>query len=210
MKELFDKAKWKHLFYTMSHPSDGYYWIRHQEKGSVAIALLLVIVFSFAFSINRMAASFVVSDIEPITVNALPELGGVLLLYIILCVANWSVTCLMEGEGRLKDILIAVGYATLPITCGFALATVVSRFLAANEEVFYTLILGVGIAYGVILMMTGIMQVHNYTLGKTLSTLILTLIAVFIIVFLGMLMYDLVNRLVNFFVSVYTELSFRG
>lgn len=34
MRELFDKAKWKHLFYTMTHPTDGYYWVRHQEKGS--------------------------------------------------------------------------------------------------------------------------------------------------------------------------------
>ncbi len=111
----------------------------------------------------------------------------------------------MEGEGRLKDILIAVGYATVPISCGFALATVTSRMLAANEEVFYTLIMGVGIAYGVIMMMIGIMQVHNYTLGKTLGTLVLTLIAMFIIVFLGMMLYDLIS----FFVSLYNELSFR-
>lgn len=209
MKELLNWDKWKHLIYTVTHPSDGYYWIRHQERGSVVIALLLVIVFSFTFSINRMSASFVVNDIEPIRVNALQELGGVLLLYLILCVANWSVTCLMEGEGRLKDILIAIGYATLPISIGFTMATIVSRMLAANEEVFYTLIMGVGIAYGVIMMMIGIMQVHNYTLGKTLGTLVLTLVAMFIIVFLGMMLYDLINRLANFFVSLYNELSFR-
>lgn len=210
MKELLNRSKWKHLFYTLTHPSDGYYWIRHQEKGSLAIALLLVIVFSFTFSINRMSASFVVSDIEPIRVNALSELGGVLLLYVILCVANWSVTCLMEGEGRLKDILIAVGYAMLPMACGFVLATLISRVLAANEEVFYTLVMGIGIAYGLIMMMIGIMQVHNYTLGKTLGTLLLTLIAMFIIFFLGMMVYDLINRLINFFVSLYNELSFRN
>ena len=38
MKSLFSKEKWQQLFYTVSHPSDGFYWIRHGEKGSVAIA----------------------------------------------------------------------------------------------------------------------------------------------------------------------------
>ena len=26
MKELFSKEKWKYVFYTVSHPADGYYW----------------------------------------------------------------------------------------------------------------------------------------------------------------------------------------
>lgn len=32
MKSLFSKEKWQQLFYTVSHPSDGFYWIRHGEK----------------------------------------------------------------------------------------------------------------------------------------------------------------------------------
>ena len=45
MKSLFSKEKWQQLFYTVSHPSDGFYWIRHGEKGSVAIAILMVVLF---------------------------------------------------------------------------------------------------------------------------------------------------------------------
>ena len=45
MKEMFGKEKWKHLFYTVTHPSDGYYWIRHKDKGSIGIAVLLVLIF---------------------------------------------------------------------------------------------------------------------------------------------------------------------
>jgi len=209
MGKYFSKEKIKHLFYTVSHPVDGYYWIRHLDKGSVPIAVLLVILFSFSFSFNRLYASFVVNELDPRTVDSLKELGGVLLMYVLLCVSNWSVTCLMQGEGRLKDIAVALGYATFPLIIFFNLATIVSQFIADGEEAFYYLILVIGITYAVIMMLVGIMQVHNYTLAKTLVTLFLTMIASFIIIFIGLLLADLVNRIYNFFYSLYIEIIFR-
>ncbi len=209
MKKYFGKEKWAHLFYTVTHPSDGYYWIRHQDKGSVPLAILLVIVFGLCFSMNRLLASFVVNDVYVRSVNLLPELAGVVLLYVLLCAGNWSITCLMDGEGRFKDILIAVGYAMLPMIVTYILATIVSQFVADGEQAFYSIILAIGMAYTVIMALTGIMQVHNYTLGKTLLTLLLTLLAVFIIIFLVMLVANFIGQVTDFFKSIYTELIFR-
>lgn len=210
MKELFGKEKWKHLKYTVFHPSDGYYWIRHAERGSVGIAVLLVIIFGLCFSMNRLYASFVVNNINPRAVNSLTELSGVLILYLLLCVGNWSITCLMGGEGRFKDILIAVGYATLPIIVTYILATIVSQFVAENEEAFYSILMGIGIAYGAIMLLIGIMQIHNFTMGKTLGTLLLTLIAVFIIIFLLLLVANFTMQVITFIKSIYTELILRA
>lgn len=210
IKKYFSAEKWKYLWYTLSHPMDGFYWIRRKDKGSVPIAILLVVCFSFCFSLNRYLASFVVNDVNPRSVNSLSELGGVVLLYVLLCVGNWSITCLMNGEGRMKDISIAVGYATLPLILTFVPATIISRAIAADEEAFYYMILAVGIAYAVILLLIGIMQVHNYTLGKTLITLFLTLVAVFIIIFLMLLLLNLISQVYTFFYSIYTELIFRA
>lgn len=209
MKDMFSKERWKYLFYTVSHPSDGFYWIRHQERGSIGIAILLVVLYGVVFSMNRIYASFVVNDIEPRTVNSVAELAGVLILYLVLCVGNWSVTCLMEGEGRFKDILIAVGYSMLPMVVGTVLATIVSQGVAENEEAFYSIIMGLGTAYTVIMMLIGIMQVHNYTLGKTLTTLFLTVVAMFIIIFLALLVFNFITQVYSFFRSIYTELVFR-
>lgn len=209
MGKYFSKAKIKYIFYTVSHPVDGYYWIRHLDKGSVPLAVILVILFSFSFSFNRLYASFVVNELDPRTVDSLTELGGVLMLYLLLCVSNWSVTCLMQGEGRLKDIAIAIGYATVPLIISFNLATIISQFIADGEEAFYYLVLVIGIAYAVIMMLVGIMQVHNYTLGKTLITLFLTMIAAFIMIFIGLLLSDLVMRIYSFFYSLYIEIIFR-
>lgn len=210
MKELLDKEKWAHLKYTLTHPSDGYYWIRHKEKGSVAIAVLLVLLFALSFSMNRIYASFVVNNVNPRSVNAISEMTGVVMMFLMLCIGNWSITCLMDGEGRFKDIIIAVGYACAPLIVTFVLATIVSQGVAENEEAFYTIIMAVGIAYAAIMMLVGIMQVHNYTLGKTLLTLLLTLVAVFIIIFLLLLVLNFIGQVVTFIESIYTELVFRA
>ena len=210
MKKYFSKEKWRYLLYTMNHPMDGFYWIRHRDYGSVPIAILLVILFSLCFSLNRISANFIVNDIEPTTVDSLEELSGILLLYALLCVANWSITCLMNGEGRMKDIAIAIGYGCAPLIPAFLLATAMSHFITEEEAAFYTMILGLGIAYGASLVLIGIMQVHNYTLSKTLQTLLLTFVAVLIIIFVALLLADLIGQVVNFIRSLYIEIIFRA
>ncbi len=209
MGKYFSKEKWSYMFYTITHPMDGYYWIRHRDYGSVPLAILMVILFSLSFTANRLLASFVVNDLDPRGVDVLFELMGVLSFYLLLCVSNWSITCLMNGEGRLKDIAIAVGYGTVPMTAVMVAATIISQFIADDEQAFYGIIIGLGIAYGIIMMLMGIMQVHNYTLGKTLLTLILTFLAALIIVFLLLLLSNLLGLVYNFFHSMYTELIFR-
>ena len=209
MNRMGIKDKWQHFFHTVSHPADGYYWIRHQEKGSLWIAFLMVLLYGIVFSMNRISSSFIVNDIEPRTVTLPAELAGVILLYLILCVGNWSVTCLMDGEGRFKDILIAAGYALFPMMAATAAATAVSHLVAENEEAFYTLLIGLGTAYTVIMLVIGIMQVHNYTFGKTLITLFLTLVAMLIIIFLGLLVINFITQVYSFFRGIYMELIFR-
>lgn len=209
MRDLFSREKWLYLFHTVSHPSDGYYWIRHEGRGSIAIALLLVILYSVVFSLNRIGAGFIVNDIEPRTVNSVAELFGVLVLFFVLCAGNWSVTCLMDGEGRFRDILTVIGYALLPMIVTTVLATLVSRVIAENEEAFYFLIMGAGTAWPLFMMVIGIMQVHNYTFGKTLVTLFLTLAAVLIIIFLALLVIHFTVQVYTFLRSIYTELIFR-
>lgn len=209
MRKAFSKEKWKYLLYTMSHPMDGFYWIRHQERGSVPLAILMVMIFSFCFSGNRLLAAFIVNDIDPRSVDSLYEFIGVMTFYLLICVSNWSITCLLNGEGRLKDIAIAVGYGTVPISVVLIIATIVSYAVADNEQGIYKLFLIVGIIYGLIIMLIGIMQVHNYTLGKTIVTLLLTFIAMFIIIFLLLLLSNLIGLVINFIRSVYTEIIFR-
>ena len=204
------KEKVKYAFYTVSHPADGFYEIRHRERGSVLVAILLTMLFSFSFSINRISACFIVNDVDPRNVDSFNELISVLFLFVLLAIGNWSITCLLDGKGRLKDIMIAIGYSTVPATFCFLLATFVSQFITLDEAAFYYMILGIGIAYTFFMMLIGIMTVHNFTLGKTIVTLFLTLVALLLIIFILLLLVNLVNQVYSFLHSIYQELIFRS
>ncbi len=209
MKDLISKEKWKYVFYCMTHPADGFYEVRHRQRGSVAISIVLVLLFAISYTVNRLSASFIVSDVNPRDVDTISEITGIFVLFFLLSVSNWSVTCLMNGEGRMIDILTVVGYALTPCIICYIPATIFSHFVAENEEAFYTIIMTVAMAYTLILMLIGIMTVHNYTLGKTLLTIVLTFFAMLVIIFVVMMIYSLVGQVITFFESIYTELYFR-
>lgn len=203
------KEKLQYAFYTIGHPADGFYEIRHRGQGSVPLALLFVFLFGLCFSANRQYAWFVVNSVNPMEINSFAEMSAVFVLFFLFCVGNWSITCLMNGEGRLKDIVTVCGYSMLPMILTFVPAIILSRFVVADEEAFYFIIMGFGIAWFLLLVLSGVMTVHNYTLGKTLLTIIFTFVAMLIIVFIAMLLYTLLSQVISFFVSIYNELMLR-
>lgn len=203
------KEKLLYTFYVISHPFDGFYEMRHREKGSVPVALLLVFLFGLSFSINRRYAGFVVNYVNPRSVNSISEIVGILLAVLLFATANWSITCLMEGEGRFKDILTVIGYSMLPMVLTFVPATILSWFIAADEESIYYLLIGISILFFAVLLLIGIMTIHNFGFGKTIATLILSFVALILIIFIILLLFSLVQQVYYFLQSVYTELILR-
>ena len=186
----------QYALYTMVHPGDGFYEIRHRGKGSVPLAFAFVILFSISFSINKRYANFIVNSYNTLETNSLLDLVAILAFFVLFCVSNWSITCLMEGEGRMRDIVTSVGYSTLPLLFALIPMTLFSYAIAADEEAFYYVVL------------VGIMTIHNFTLGKTLITLFLTFVAMIIIIFICVLLVTILQQLFLFFKSIYMELIF--
>lgn len=206
MNKHFSKRKFLYLFYVLSHPVDGFYEIRHRAEGSVLISLICVVLFSLSYSLNRLYASFVVNDVDPRNVDSLSELQAIFLLVFLFAVANWSITCLMGGEGRFKDIITVIGYSLVPLILTYIPATIISQIVAAKEEGFYTLLITVGTAWTVMLLVVGIMTIHNYTFGKTFWTVVLTFVAILIILFVLLMLVSLINGVYGFGYSIYSEL----
>ena len=195
--------------YTICHPVDGFYDMKYENKGKMSIIYVNLILFWISFSFNKQYTGFVINETNPMNANTFFDLFSILAIFLLWCVANWSITTLMNGEGKFKDIAMATAYALTPMILVFVPATLFSRLLVQDEAAFYHMLMGGSIALFVILLFFGILTIHNYTVAKTIITLILTFISICLILFLMLLMGSLLQQVATFVRSIWTEIIFR-
>ncbi|MDZ4938593.1 YIP1 family protein, partial [Clostridium perfringens] len=123
--------------------------------------------------------------------------------FLVWCVANWSLTTLMDGEGTFKEIVIASGYAMLPLLLASTLQLAFGWMITLQELSFYSLFGTIGVLWFAGLLFVATLTVHQYTPLKTVVTMVLTVVVIAIIVFLALLVFSLIQQLVVFILTVY-------
>jgi hypothetical protein len=193
----------------MVSPFAGFYAMKFEGRGTLKLALFNFLLVCLSYAFSNQYSSVLVNDTHPLAVNSLTDIIFIVATLILFCVANWSVTSLTDGEGRFKDILMAVCYAMTPLVLTIIPATIISNFLAADETGLFYLLMSVGVFYFILLVFAGLITVHNYGAIKALLTVLLTFVAILVIVFLLTLLFTLWQQLYGFVYSVYLEISFR-
>ncbi|MDF2838055.1 MAG: Yip1 protein [Paenibacillus sp.] len=200
---------YKFPFHVILHPFDGFWDMKYENKGKLRVAAAIVLTLILSVILQRQFAGFLVNFNDPRNLNSLDDLQYTVLPFLLFCIANWSVTTLMEGEGKFKEIVMATGYALLPLALVNLPLTFISRFMTNDETAFYYLANSIAAVWFFYLLFVGIMTVHQYTPVKTVMTLLLTVIAMGIVVFLGTLIFSIAMQMYYFVYDVYRELIFR-
>jgi hypothetical protein len=200
---------YKFPFHVILHPFDGFWDMKYEGKGKARVAMIILALFVLSIILQRQFAGFLVNFNDPRELNSLDDIQFTVLPFFLFCLANWSITTLMEGEGKFKEIVMATGYALLPLALVNLPMTYISRFMTMEETSFYYLINYFAVIWFFYLLFVGIMTVHQYTATRTIFTLILTVIAMGIVVFLGSLMISMGMQMYYFVIDIYRELIFR-
>jgi DNA-binding beta-propeller fold protein YncE len=199
----------KNPFYTMIHPFNGFWEMKYEHKGRLKIAIGILFLFVLFTIVKRQYSGFVVNFNNPADLNSISEMQYVVLPFLLWCVANWSLTTLMDGVGRFKDIVMAAGYSLMPFVIIYVPQTLYSQIITLNESPFYYLLDTIALLWFVWLLFVGTMTVHQYSAGKTVATMLLTMVVIGIIMFLGVLFFSMVQQIISFVTSFYQEISFR-
>ena len=104
---------------------------------------------------------------------------------------------------------MATGYATTPIVLIYLPMTILSHFLTENESAFVTLANTVVILWVAFLLLAGMLEIHQYTMLKTLVTTLLTIAGIAVMIFLGLLLVSLLDQMWSFVSDLYQEISLR-
>ena len=193
----------------MTSPIKGFYEMKFENRGTMGLALINFLLLNISLAFMNQYASVLVDQSHPMHLNSIWDFVQITLVLILFCASNWAVTSITDGEGKFKEIVMAVCYAMTPLVLLLIPATLFSNILSLQETAFYHLLISFGIFYFGVLAFVGLIVVHNYSVSKALVTAVLTFFALVIIIFLITLVVTLVQQLYVFVYSVYWEISFR-
>lgn len=199
----------RYSLYVILHPFDGFWDLTHEKRGSIAAANTIVILTLLTNLWDMRFTNFMFNNTRWNEVNIFMVIAGVLLPLAIWVLANWCLTTLMDGKGRLKEIYMATAYAFTPyILIGLPMI-VVSNLVTVDEGVFYTYFNAFALIWCVFLILCGMMMIHDYSLMKGLLSCLLSLVGMAIIMFILLLFFSLISDAIAYFVSMFKEINFR-
>lgn len=206
---MLDLTKGQFVKHVLFHPFEGFEDLRWKKGGSMRIAVfVLCMLFVAQLAYSRLYGFQYYVSYDKIF-NIVPYIFRSFILFLTFVVANWAMCTLFDGEGSMKNIFIDTAYALIPYIVGSLAGTILSHIFVEDEYIFITAIEVVGTAWTVVLFLSAMKAVHQFSFGKTIWLLLLTLVAMIAILFLLILLLTLFQQVLIFIFSIYTELSYR-
>jgi hypothetical protein len=213
---ILNKAWWSRYgaslrfgFYCLFHPFDGFWDLTHEKRGTMAAANTIMILVLLTRILTLEFTNFQFISVNWEYVNVFQECLSLLLPIIVFVTANWCWTTLFDGKGTFKDIYIGTSYAFLPYPLIQLPLILLSNMITTEEGAFYYVFAALSLIWAAYLLIVMMMQVHDYTLGKTLLFTIMSVFGMLVIIFLLLLFLSLISDAVSYFVSLYREIVFR-
>lgn len=205
---LYVKAL-KYVCHVIFHPFDGFWDLRYEKKGSIQAALTFVVLTIMTFTIEKQNTGFLFNYYRLSDLNVMVDIITVLLIFVLWCSANWCTTSLMEGKGRMQDIVIAMGYALFPIVLIRLPMVLMSHMITVNEGSFYYVFGVISYIWAGMLVFIGTMITHQYSVKKTILTCAITVVGMGILLFIGLLFFSVIQQMLTFILTIYKEVRFR-
>jgi len=216
MKYLNNKAWWQHLgktlkysLYVITHPLDGFWDLTHEKRGSVGAANVIIGLAVVVEVLRLTLTNFQFVTINMEYFNSIIVAMRILLPVGLWTVANWSLTTLMDGKGRMIEIYMSVCYALTPFVIINAIMIILSQFITFEEGAIYWVLGGFAAIWTGLLILSAMMMVHDYSLLKTILSSLLTVVGMGVMVFIFVIFFSLISDAVSYFVSLYKEILFR-
>ncbi|MHB1453024.1 MAG: YIP1 family protein [Saccharofermentanales bacterium] len=203
------RGQLKFALHLLTHPFDGFWDMKHEKKGSLAVSLSFVALWILTNILEKQQMGYLFNSSYGVPVRAGSEIISILVIFGLFVVANWSVTTLMDGKGTARDITMLFGYSALPIFLIRVPVILFSKTATYGEGAYINFLFTFSMIWFMVLLFFGMITIHEYTLGKGIFTALITMLAMGIIVFISVILWNLLMQMINFLAALYKELSLR-
>ncbi|ERJ11738.1 YIP1 family protein [Haloplasma contractile] len=200
---------WTFPLYILMHPIDGFDEFKRYKRGKLYVAITFLVLMALLSILKYQYTGFIVNENNPQDLNSIKEIAYILAPLLIFVIGNWSVTTLLDGKGKLKEIFMMTCYALFPMIVIGYINIIISNIVSIPEADFYYLFNGFGIFLTAYMLFIGLIVIHEYTLMKSLLTILFTIVAMGVLIFIGLLFFDLIQQIFGFLYAIIKEISLR-
>lgn len=199
------------LFRFIKQPTDSFYYIKKKQRGSLGFALFIYLWVAVVLVASLYLTGFIFNPhSNPAEIHAENQLTYALLLILLWNGANYLVSTISDGEGRVRDVVIGSAYALFPYAL-FALPVVlISNILSENEVFLYTFSMNLITAWTGLMLFLMVKEIHNYSFKETVRNVLLTLFTMAVMMLAGYILYVLFFQLFDFISALVREVQLRG
>ena len=196
-----------YAFHVSHHPIDGYWDLIHERRGGMASATVFLLLMAVSSLARQKLVSYLFADgsdsglIQPMLTILVP--------FLLFMVANWGVTSLMDGKGRMRDIYMLTGYACFPMIWLNLLQIPLSYLLILDESMYLSLVGSVAALWTGALIFFGNMVIHDYTVKKAAAAILLSIVGLGIILFVLLLIVTTYQDFFTFIGNIIQEIEYR-
>lgn len=197
-----------YAFHLIFHPFDGFWDLKHEKRGSMRGAFFYLALTVLTFTYNAVGRAYIFNPYNNFS-SILIQVVSIVIPILLWVTANWCLTTLFDGEGSFKDVFIAVCYSLLPLALLMIPSVLLTHIITEAEAGMINVLISFAWVWVGLLIFTGMMVTHDYTLGKNVLTCLGTIVGMAFIMFIALLFTGLLGKMVGFVSSIYIEISAR-
>lgn len=195
--------------YCITHPLDGFWDLTHEKRGSIAAANTILFLTILVRILQLQYTSFLFCKVYWPEINIFLYIASIIFPLALWCVGNWGLTTLFEGKGKLSQIYMATCYAMTPYPLIQFPLIIFSNMVTVDEGAFYMVFSVLSLVWVAVLIVSAMMEIHEYKISKTIFFTIATIFAMLVMIFILLLFFSMISQAAYYFISIGRELLFR-
>lgn len=201
-------SPYRYPFYILFHPIDGFQEMRANKKSSLLMTTMIIICWMLVEVLHRTFTDFDMNAFDPENTSLLRVMLITAVMYLMACVSNWCFCTLLDGKGKLKDILVVGAYSLLPYVIVRFITIFLSHVFVGSEQMLLNYCVVLSEVWCAFMVIVGLQEIHEYSLKKVFFSLFLTIVGIIIILFLALAFVQLFEKLYFFFATIILELRY--
>lgn len=199
----------KEALLLMFRPYEGFYKLKERKISWTVIVGILIAAFAVKLG-SIFAMGFIFHPYDLGRVNVWLEIAILFVPWVTWVAANYLVSAVKGGEGRLREVLQASTFALMPYIVLMIPSIALSNIVVLEERIVVDAIARIAWIWLAILFFIMTQTIHNFEFTEALKNVLITLFAIVVIWIFTLIMSGLTFNLYDFLQQLYREVTVHG